>query len=112
MGYKNIIFDIDGTLSNSFNSFIPAFKRAVLEVLGVELSEEETTKFFHLTNENTMRELGLNPTSEKAILINKLSSEYETKDPKLFDGVDEVINKLHEEGIFLGLHTSRETYQV
>ena len=110
MAYKNIIFDIDGTILNSFEGAMQPFKKAIKEVIGKELTEAEMIKYFHLSNDKAMAELGLSQDSEEVKKINELSGE--DKNLPLFENITTILKTLKNNGIFLAINTSRTNQEL
>ena len=61
MEYKNIIFDVDGTLLDSYTPYMNALEKAVYKFTGNILDDKTKDKLFHMTNDEIMEYVGVNP---------------------------------------------------
>ncbi|MBQ3511934.1 MAG: HAD-IA family hydrolase [Bacilli bacterium] len=105
---KNFIFDVDRTLVDSYIPEIETLKEALSIVTKEKYNNEIMNKLTVLTTDEFFRKLGIDKNSDTMKQINyhwgRLLKE---KMPKLFLGIKELIQKLKEQGYFLGIATSR-----
>lgn len=104
--YKNLIFDCDGTLLDSNQATVGAFNEFAKLMLKRGLTKEESEDVFHRSSEESLLELGI-PTTTANML--KLSEIYNSKSGsiKFFDGMEEVLQKLKDRGVHMGMATNR-----
>jgi pyrophosphatase PpaX len=105
-----VLFDVDGTLIDTWDLYIESFLRSLGDLLGRPLTLEELA--------------AMHPTSELRVLRQVLSSDEELPDahdgflahmralhPELFagvyDGVPEMLAGLRERGVVLGIVTGK-----
>ena len=105
MAFKNIIFDIDGTILDSYHTYMSATKKAIKEVLDYQLNSIEEDEFFHFTNDQMME--ALNANKEQAKKINELSDKYiRQTEVQLFDGVKELVKYFKKRDYFQAINTT------
>lgn len=110
--YKAVVFDLDGTAVNSHYN-IDALQIACREVLGKEATEEELKYSYGMTAHNAMRYLGVkeeNLKSFEKVWVEKILEL--CKNATLFDGIYESMLKMKENGILLGVNTSRRSDEL
>lgn len=110
MAFKNYIFDIDGTIMNSYYAGTKSIHDALLNVTGVDYSDEIIHKSYAMVQTEYLASLGIDPKSEIGKSVSKEADRiYELLSDKvtLFDGMQETIETLKKEGKFLGIVTSR-----
>ncbi|HYE83560.1 MAG TPA: pyrophosphatase PpaX [Clostridia bacterium] len=107
MGYKYVLFDLDGTLINTNKLIIDSFKYTYKTGLGLEVSEEEILKYFGEPLIVTLARY----SEEKADELFKTYIEYnETRHDDtvtIFDGIQELLEELVNQGCILALVTSK-----
>lgn len=105
---KNFIFDVDRTLVDSYKPELETLKDALRIVTRKNYSDEIMNQLTILTTDEFFKTLGIDKNSDTMKQINyhwgRLLKE---KMPKLFGGIKELIQKLKEQGYFLGIATSR-----
>lgn len=104
--YKCIIFDLDGTVLNTERmNFIP-LQRLIKEEKGIDVEYESLLKYKPYAGKKTLELLGfeeIENTYEKWV---RYVNEFE-ESASLFEGFDEVIKTLHENGIICGVASSK-----
>lgn len=105
---KNIIFDIDRTLVDSYYSEMVTLRQAIKDVTNIDVSDEHMKKLPTMVTADFFELIGINIESDIYHLINKRWGELLEKNPtRCFSGVKELIRELYENKFFLGIITSR-----
>lgn len=111
MEYKNIIFDIDGTMLDSYKIYMNANKIAIKEVLNYELTIKEQEDLFHLTNLQIQKKVGCTDEEFKEI-CNRADEIILQSNVPLFKGILDIIKKLKNDKYFLAINTSRTMEEI
>ena len=111
MGYSTLIFDLDGTISDSSTGIARSINYA-LQHFGVPaLDEADLRRFVGPPLDATFRELV--PTAaddDVQLLVSKFRERYAEigyAENELYDGIDSSIRVLHERGERLGVCTAK-----
>lgn len=106
---KAVLFDLDGTLIDSFDAHILSYKKA-LEKFDLPVKEDAIRKDFGLIAEDILRKEYPDLSEEKVRGIVGLKRKFFVgsclSEIKLFPGVFNVLSKLKSEGFLLALCTS------
>lgn len=104
LGYKHIVFDIDGTLADSYEASVSSLRQVVYERTGKSLDDEELAFSFGIPGADTLKRLGMEADALQrwAELENAHASSV-----AVFDGVWLMLAELSEEGFELGIVSSR-----
>ena len=111
--YKHLVFDIDGTIIDSAKINMLSLQETVRELRGEVMPLEELYFSFGIPGIRAMEILGFpEPAEALQAWIKNYSVYAERLGMPLFPGMREVLEKLHEEGLSLGIITSklREEY--
>lgn len=111
---KAVIFDMDGTLGDTLTLCIEAYRQCVYETAERIPSEEEVTRYFGLSDRGVLGGLlGMDPDAP-ALPIGAFVRIYEKLHPaiapKPFKGAAELLRRLKERGLLIGLITGKEAY--
>ena len=106
--FKHIVFDIDGTLVNTFHPIVSALQKTANKLLGKRIPARELGKYFGIPGDETLRILGV-PEEEVAggMLI---WHDYYYKVENLstpFRGIREMLTELKKKPYILGIITSK-----
>ena len=105
--YKHLVFDIDGTMIDSLPVHMVSLIKTLREITGREYTEEELKFTFGIPGDATMRQLGISdPDAAVERWLDNLV-EAGSKDIPLFPGIRELLEKLQEKGVHLGIVTSK-----
>lgn len=109
--YNCVIFDIDGTMTDSERAVRLALAELMKEEFGREYSPDEINFTFGVPGEDSLRTLGFSHPEEADRKWVKLMME-NFHLVKLFPGIEELVRGLRERGVRLGIVTSktREEY--
>jgi phosphoglycolate phosphatase/pyrophosphatase PpaX len=111
---KGIIFDMDGTLGDTQQLCIEAYRGSVRELTGRTPSAEEVVSYFGLSDRGVLGGLlGINPDAPELPIDTFVRIYCERHDelaPTPFPGATELLWKLKEKGLKLALLTGKEHY--
>ena len=105
---KNIIFDLDGTITNSYEGIVNAVKFS-LDKINFKYDESKLISFIGPPLKDSYTELGFSETESKA-RIEDFRDYYFKKGMKemhLYDGIEDTIKNLHDKGYKIYLATSK-----
>ena len=103
---KIIVFDVDRTIVDSFTSELYSLQKAIEIVTGNKLSAESLSETATMTTTELYKMLNLSENKIKE-LEHVWEIEYQKYKITCFEGIEEVIIKLHKKGYILGIITSR-----
>lgn len=104
--YKNIVFDVDGTLINTEESIIKGLQKVLSEESKKQYRDEDLDFVLGVPGEYSIEKFGLsNP--EKALLLWEESMNSLSHCNSIYDGIYNLIDALRELGVNLGIVTSR-----
>lgn len=107
MGYKYVLFDLDGTLIDTNRLIIDSFKYTYKTCLGLEVDEQEILRYFGEPLKVTLKRYSEERCDE---LFNTYIEYNETRHDDtvtIFDGVKEMLESLEQQGYTLALVTSK-----
>ncbi len=110
MGYRAVIFDVDGTLVDSEKRGLLSLQRAIREITGKEYGMEELYFSQGLPGIVTMEMLGVDDAKGALQLWEQYFVEYKYME-RIFEGIPLVLETLKKRGIPLGIATSRTKEQ-
>lgn len=107
MGYKYVLFDLDGTLIDTNQLIIDSFKHTYKTCLGLEVDEQEILRYFGEPLLVTLKRY----SGERCDELFKTYIEYNESrhddTVTIFEGVKELLAELHKQGFILALVTSK-----
>lgn len=111
MRYKHFIFDIDGTLVCTEKTAILSLQQTIHDLMGKDLSYEETYRFFGIPSHKVAGFLGY-PDLE--LFAQTWESEFIARRNfmSMYPGVEAMLHELRRMGIHLGVVTSRSRFEV
>ena len=104
---KIVLFDLDGTISDTLPMCISAFRKAAEPYLGRELTMEEMEQAFGLDEEGMMKRIVGTHWQEALQDFYTNYTEMHTLCPTPFDGIRQLIHQLKKEGILIALVTGK-----
>ncbi len=106
MKYKQIVFDIDGTLVDNEKAIIYSLQEALREETGKQYSYEELTFALGIPGEDALERLEIRQISKvMQIWIEDLQKYEDTV--SIYEGIPELLKQLSEDGYGLGIVSSR-----
>lgn len=112
---KNIIFDIDGTLINSYEASLTTLRNAIIQVTGQTLSDDILYAHFGVPLSDALHIMNIDPKYHKEISeINDSTYMQFRNMVKIFDGIEDMIHTLKDRNTPMGLVTSesREEFKI
>jgi phosphoglycolate phosphatase-like HAD superfamily hydrolase len=103
-----VIFDLDGTLTDSAQGIVSSFRHALGEVGAVVPEGDLASRIVGPPMHHTLREMGLGEDTDAAIAAYR--ADYMTRGwaiNRLFDGIPGLLEDLREAGIRLAVATSK-----
>ncbi len=106
MKYKQIVFDIDGTLVDNEKAIIYSLQEALRKETGKQYSYEELTFALGIPGEDALERLEIRQISKvMQIWIEDLQKYEDTV--SIYEGIPELLKQLSEDGYGLGIVSSR-----
>lgn len=111
--YKCIIFDLDGTMLDTEEMNMIPLQRLIKEELNKEIAYNELLVYRAYAGKKTLELLGFENIEKSYSKWVNYVNEYENG-AKLYDGFEEVIKGLDENGILCGISSSKtkEQYEI
>jgi phosphoglycolate phosphatase len=103
-----VIFDLDGTLTDSAQGIVSSFRHALGEVGAVLPDGDLAARVVGPPMHHTLREMGLGEDADAAIAAYR--ADYSTRGwamNRLFDGIDALLADLQAAGVRLAVATSK-----
>ena len=112
MRYTHIALDVDGTIIDTRDTFTYSLARCILELRGEEISPADLVKYFGVTSMGTIEMIGFDDPEGALALWEKYYCEMYPEKNRMFEGMDDVIRRLHAAGVTLGIVTSRTRDEI
>lgn len=107
MVIKGVIFDLDGTLTDTLAVCVAAFGRALAPLAGRAIGEDEIVATFGPSEEGTVMALAPGRFDEGLAAYLKYYGELLDGCPGVFAGTREILEELRSSGVRLGLVTGK-----
>ena len=106
MGYKHLIFDIDGTLVDNEKVVIATWQETILQLFGKHYETSELNFVLGIPGVTTMERLGAENPQEAFVVWGQNFIKHKAE-IELFPHIENTIAALKSKGLDLGLVTSR-----
>lgn len=106
MRYKQIVFDIDGTLIDSERAILRSLQETLLRKAGREYPSEQLTFCLGITGEDTLERLHVENVPDVMRLWLELLRKYDDM-ISIYEGIDELLKHLSDHGYRLGIVSSK-----
>ena len=106
MGYKHLIFDIDGTLVDNEKVVIATWQETILQLFGKHYETSDLNFVLGIPGVTTMERLGAENPQEAFVVWGQNFIKHKTE-IELFPHIENTIAALKSKGLDLGLVTSR-----
>jgi pyrophosphatase PpaX len=108
--YKGVIFDLDGTIVDSVELIIVSFQHAIREVLGREISREESIVWVGRPLREQMELFSPEHAEELVTVYREFNHREHDRMLKLYEGILDLLDGLLRAGVKVGLVTSKSRY--
>lgn len=106
MKYKQIVFDVDGTLVDNEEAILRSLQDVIMEVKGEKLPFDDLRFALGITGEDALERLQVENIPQVMERWVELLGQYGDQ-VSLYDGIRELLSKLSKEGFGLGIVSSR-----
>ena len=107
MGYKYVLFDLDGTLIDTNKLIMDSFKYTYKTGLGLEVSEQEILKYFGEPLIVTLARYSEDKANELFKTYIEYNESRHDDTVTIFEGIKELLEELVKQGCALALVTSK-----
>lgn len=109
---RAVIFDLDGTLGDTFSLVVQAFNDGARDLTGRDYNTDEVIAMFGIPDSEMIRNelLRLGKSEREAVAaVDRYHEAYETKHrmARVFDGVTPVLHALRDRGMPMGVMTGK-----
>ncbi len=108
--YRAVVFDLDGTLVDSVELITISFQHAIREVLGREVSREESIAHVGRPLREQMELFSPEHAEELVDVYREFNHREHDRMLKLYDGILNLLNDLVKAKVKVGLVTSKSRY--
>jgi len=104
--YEGIIFDIDGTLTSTFELIFASFRYVMKKYLNKSLSNEEIISYFGPTEDQILDKLcGENSEKAKEDYYNFYTENHHMAE--LYPGIKELLEYIKSKNVYLSIYTGK-----
>jgi pyrophosphatase PpaX len=108
--YQAVVFDLDGTVVDSVELIILSFQHAIREVLGREISREESIAWVGRPLHEQMVLFSPEHADELVQVYREWNHREHDRMLKLYDGILQLLDSLNHAGVKIGLVTSKSRF--
>jgi pyrophosphatase PpaX len=108
--YQAVVFDLDGTVVDSVELIIVSFQHAIRKVLGREVSREEAVAWVGRPLREQMELFSPEHADELVEVYREFNHREHDRMLKLYEGIQHLLEGLHEAEVKVGLVTSKSRY--
>jgi len=109
--YKHFIFDIDGTIIDTESTATTSLHQTILDLMGVDVPLPELRRYFSMPSNKVGGELGYHdPKAFHDYWDEQWDVFKHVAGP--FEGMPELVEKVHELGYSVGCVTSRSPFEI
>ncbi len=105
--YEAVVFDLDGTIVDSVELIIVSFQHAMREVLGKEVSREESIAYVGRPLREQMMIFSPEHADELVASYREFNHREHDRMLTLYEGILPLLDRLQRAGVKLGLVTSK-----
>ncbi len=109
--YTHVVFDIDGTLLNTQQTGMVSLQKTVKELLGVDMSLDSLYPYFGIPSHKAVEMLHFPDVRKAGERWEELFQELMFL-TRPFEGVEELLENLHQKGTCMGIITSRSRLEL
>lgn len=109
--YKCVIFDVDGTLIDTEEGILASLKRVVKEELSQDIGLDKLRFALGITGDAVLSKLGIKNIAKANQNWIKYIEDYSHL-IKVYDGIERILIKLNNAGIYTGIVTSRTVQEI
>lgn len=106
MKYKQIVFDIDGTLIDTEYAVIHSLQDIISDITGKHIAYDELIFALGITGEDALRRLNIKNIEAALFLWNNNMKKY-NHTVRVFNGIQELLKTLIKSGYEVGIVTSK-----
>lgn len=108
--YEAVVFDLDGTIVDSVELIIVSFQHAMREVLGREVTREESVAYVGRPLREQMMIFSPEHVDELVASYQEFNHREHDRMLTLYDGILSLLDRLQGSGVKLGLVTSKSRH--
>jgi len=105
--YEAVVFDLDGTVVDSVELIVVSFQHAIREVLGREMSREESTNWVGMPLREQMERFSSEHADELVEVYREFNHREHDRMLTLYEGIEDLLHGLRKAGVKVGLVTSK-----
>jgi pyrophosphatase PpaX len=108
--YGAVVFDLDGTVVDSVELIIVSFQHAIREVLGYEISREESIVWVGMPLREQMEKFSPEHAEALVAAYREFNHREHDRMLTLYEGIADLLHALRKAGVKVGLVTSKSRF--